>query len=262
MNRGRPVRFPAAGELPDLPEPVPALGPVVFTLRFGGVAHTIDLSDLPCPQLVRPLAAAVASIGGDDGTVRTLDPDFHQMLRHLRAFVGFAATWAARPASAGQLGLRDLRPELLDAYEADLLARFGAPGKRVQVFMHTVVRLLRCAGEADPAALTAPMAARLGYVTTLPRHAGVPLDAYPMPVAEAVQRAALLDVAAVRNRLDAGWQRAASGSDPRTAGWSARENVLWHLARHGPLPPEQFRRLHQVRCAPGGIAALNAELFL
>jgi hypothetical protein len=262
MRRGRAVRFPAAGELEAPSGPVPALHPVVFAVRFGGIAHSFDLSDLPCPRLVRPLGAALASLGGDDGTVRTLSPDFRQMVRHLRDFVGFAAGFAGGGAPAGRLGLAGLHPELLEAYEVDLLARFGHSGKRVQVFMHTVVRLARLAYEADPAALSAPLAARLGYATTLSHHAGLPLDAYPMPVLEMIRRAALADVAAIRGRIDAGWQRAASGADPALAGWAARENALWHLGRHGPLAPEQFRRLHSVRCAPGGIVALNAELFL
>ena len=70
---------------------MPAIGPVVFTVAFGGTPVTVDLSDLPCPRLVRPLAAALASISGDHGTVRTFDPDFRQKVRHLREFAGFAA---------------------------------------------------------------------------------------------------------------------------------------------------------------------------
>ncbi len=262
MSRGKAVRFPVAGELTRPPDPVLALHPVVFTLSFGGVAHHFDLSELPCPRLVRPLGAALVSIGGDDGTVRTLSPDFSQMVRHVRDFVGFVSGFAGDRVPAGRFGLADLGPEALNAYEADLLARFGERGKRVQVFMHTVVRLLRLAGEADPASLRAPLAARLGYGTTLAHHAGIPLDAYPAPVLEAIRVNALADVAAIRDRIDAGWQRASNGADPLLGGWVARENALWHLARHGPLPPEQFRRLHQVRCAPGGITALNAELFV
>jgi hypothetical protein len=234
----------------------------VFVLRFDGVEQGVDLSDLPCPRLVRPLAAALASIGGDDGEVHTLSPDFRQMVRHLRDFAGFAAAWDGCEVPAERLGLAELSPELLDDYEADLLARFGESGTRVQVFMHTVVRLLRLAGEADQEALSAQLVGRLGYSTTLPHHRGVPLDAYPMPVLEVIRRAALADIAAIRDRIDAGWRRAGTGADPLQAGWAARENALWHLARHGPLPPEQFRRLHRVRCAPGGIIGLNAELFL
>ncbi|MHB8331573.1 MAG: hypothetical protein ACYDEA_05190 [Candidatus Dormibacteria bacterium] len=238
------------------------LHPAVFTLCFAGIAHSFDLSELPCPRLVRPLGAALVSIGGDDGTVRTLSPDFSQMVRHLRDFVGFVAARADLAVPAGRFGFPDLGPEMLEAYEADLLARFGESGKRVQVFMHTVVRLLRLAGEADPASLRASLAARLGYGTTLAHHAGVPLDAYPVSVLEAIRVNALADVAAIRDRIDAGCQRADAGADPLLAGWAVRENVLWHLARHGPLPPEQFRPLHRVRYAPGGVTALNAELFL
>ena len=224
MSRGRAVRFPAAGELPAPPEPVPVLGPVVFTLRFGGVERKADLSGLPCPQLVRPLAGALAAIGGDDGLVRTWSPDFCQMLRHLRVFARFAADRSGDPA--GPFGLADLRPELLDAFEADLVARYGSGGTRAHAFMGTVIRLLRHAGAADPAALTGPVQARLGYATSLPHRPGRPLDAYPIPVLEVIQRAALADVRAIRDRIDAGRRRAAAGADPAGAGWSRRERAL------------------------------------
>lgn len=262
MSRGKAVRFPAAGELARTPEPVSVLHSAVFTVRFGGVAYRFDLSELACPRLVRPLGEALASIGGDDGTVHTLSPDFSQMVRHLRDFIGFVSGVTAGRVPPGQFGLADLGPEVLDAYEAGLVARFGESGKRVQVFMHTVVRLLRLAGEADPSSLRAPLAARLGYGTTLAHHASVALDAYPVSVFETIRRSALADTALIRDRIDAGWRSAGKGADPLLAGWAVRENVLSHLARYGPLPPEQFRRIHQVRCAPGGIGSLNAALFL
>ncbi|MGH9065190.1 MAG: hypothetical protein ACRD0L_14710 [Acidimicrobiales bacterium] len=257
------MRFPTAGEVLEPIPPVPTVGPVVFTLRFRGIERAFDCSDLPCPKLVRPLASALASIGGDEATVRTLSPDFAQMVRHLGELIRFVDAHAGAGAGgAERFGLGDLSPAILDAFEADLVARYGTMGKRVQVFMATAVRLLRLAGEADPEALSAPMQARLGYSTTLARHYGTPLDAYPIPVLEATQQAALGDVRAIRERIDAGRARAATGADPAGAGWSARENALWHLTHHGPLPPEQFRALHKLRCAPGGIGALNAEVFL
>ena len=75
-GRGRRVRFPSAGLTAEAPDLVPVLGPIVFVLTFGGVQRTIDLSDLACPRLVRPLAAALAGIGGDGGTVRRWSPGF------------------------------------------------------------------------------------------------------------------------------------------------------------------------------------------
>ena len=91
MTRGRKVRFDAMAGGTELAGPVTAIGPVVFTVAFGGTPVTTDLSDLPCPRLVRPLAAALAAISGDHGTVRTLSPDFRQKVRHLREFASFAA---------------------------------------------------------------------------------------------------------------------------------------------------------------------------
>ncbi|MHB1850339.1 MAG: hypothetical protein ACYCVO_15315 [Acidimicrobiales bacterium] len=262
MSRGRAVRFPAASELPEPPQAVPVIGPVVFSLSFSGMKRTIDLSDLACQRLVRPLAAALASIGGDDASVRTFAPDFQQMTRHLRAFVSFLAGRAADADALEQLGIAGLSPQLLDAFEADLLARFGPSGKRVQAFMSSVVRLLRLVDENDPGALGPEMQARLGYASHLPHYRGAPLDAYPIPVFEAIRRAALGEVAAITARIEAGRLLAASGADPERAGWLARENVLFHIAAHGPLVAAQCRSQHVVRCAPGGIAGFNSQLFL
>jgi hypothetical protein len=199
MTRGRKVRFDAAGSAGEPPAPVPAIGPVVFTVTFGGTAVTVDLSDLPCPRLVRPLAAALASISGDDGSVRTCDPDFRQKVRHLRAF----ACFAAGRLGTGDAGLGDLSQSLLEDFEADLISRYGTSGSQVQRFMATAIRLLRLAEQADPGVLTAPVQARLSYSTSLPARRGRPLNAYPMPVLEAIQRAALAGARAIRDRVDA-----------------------------------------------------------
>lgn len=259
VSRGRRVRFPAAGEIGEPPQPVPSLGPIVFTLAFDGVERTIDLSDLPCPRLVRPLAAALAAIGGDDGTVRTWSPGFRQLAGHLRAFVVFTAEAAG--AGASGLDLAGLTPQLLDGFQAGLSQRYGTGAGPVRVFMSTVVRLLRAAGASDGRALTVEMQARIGYVTTTPCPLGDPLDAYPVPVFEAIKTAALSDVREVARRIDAGRRLAAAGADPRVAGWSRRENVLWHIQAHGPLTPAEFGSGHPVR-RHGGNRGLNAGLFL
>ncbi len=62
MTRGRKVRFGAVGGVVEPPEPMPAIGPVVFTVVFGGTEKVVDLSDLACPRLVR---AAGRSAGID-----------------------------------------------------------------------------------------------------------------------------------------------------------------------------------------------------
>ena len=174
MTRGHKVRFGAGGSAAEPPGPVPAIGPVVFTVVFGGTAVTVDLSDLPCPRLVRPLAAALASIGGDDGPVRTLDPDFRQKVRHLRAF----ACFAAGRLGTGDAGLGDVSPPLLEDFEAGLIGRYGTSGSQVHRFMATVIRLLKLAEQADPGVLAAPVQARLSYSTSLPSRRGRPLNAY------------------------------------------------------------------------------------
>ena len=161
MTRGHRVRFGAGGSAAEPPGPVPAIGPVVFTVTFGGTAVTVDLSDLPCPRLVRPLAAALASISGDHGTVRTCNPDFRQKVRHLRAFARFAAA-RLEAGQAGAAGLGDVSAALLEDFEAGLISRYGTTGSQVQRFMATVIRLLRLAEQADPGVLTAPVRAGRG----------------------------------------------------------------------------------------------------
>ncbi|MGH3285125.1 MAG: hypothetical protein ACRDPD_10665 [Streptosporangiaceae bacterium] len=258
-QHGRAVRFPVGLRLPAPPDLVPVLGAVVFTLVFDGRARRIDLSELPCPRLVRPLALELAGIGGQDGTVREWS-GFNQMVRHLTAFLGFAA--AAEPGQAGEMGLDDLEPELLDGWETRLTAGYGPDSGEPHAAMRTVVRLLRLAGETRPDALSTPMQARVGFAT---RHAfqsrAQPLDAYPLPVFEAIQAAALADVRTIRDRIAAGERLAGAGADPQVAGWARLENVLWHIARHGPLTRE-YRRFRPVRSGPGGVGGFNEHLFL
>ena len=261
MRPGQAVRFPAPHELPAPSEALRGIGPVIFSLHFSGIERNIDFSSLRPERLVRPLAGALASIGGDDAVVRTYSPDFQQMTRHLRAFVGFVAEGAGAK-ELDEHGVRALRPEMLDDFEADLLVRFGPHAKRVHSFMATVVRLLRLVEGSQPGALSEEMLARLGYASHLRRYRSAPLDAYPMPVFDAIRQAALAEVAAIAERIDAGRRLAERGVDPQVGGWSARENVLLHCLANGPLVAAELRGLHVVRCAPGGFAGFNAQLFL
>lgn len=238
---------------------MPTIGPLVVSLVFDGRQHRVDLSDLPCPRLVRALARELAGIGGQDGTVRQWE-GVRQMTRHLRAFVEFVA--AAESGRADELGVDGLEPELLDAWEAKLVADYGPDSGEPHLFLRTVVRLLRLADQARPDVLSVHMQARVAFATTnafQPRPQ--PLDAYPLPVLEAIQAAALADVRAIRDRITNGERLAAAGADPQVAGWARLENVLWHIDRHGPLSHEH-RRIRPVRIRPGGLVAFNAHLFL
>ena len=255
-GRGTRARFDGAGEVAD-PVPVPRLGPVVFSLSFGGAEKVVDLSDLPALLLVRPLAAALASIGGDTGTIRTWSPGFAQRVTHLRTFVTFAAG-VLGPAA----GLADVTPWLLDDFEAMLSRRFGAGAGPVGVYLGTVVRLMRLAAQNRGSVLPVELQARLSYAATERCEPSVPLDAYPLPVLTAVRDAALADVRSITARLDAGRALAATGHDPQTAGWHARENVLWHVLQYGPLTAGRMRELGWHSNRHGGARELNDELFL
>ena len=255
-GRGSRVRFDGAGGHAD-PVPVPQLGPVVFSLTFGGAEKTVDFSDLACPLLVRPLAAALASIGGDTGTIRTWSPGFAQRVMHLRTFVTFAAGVLGTAA-----GLADVTPGLLDDFEAALSRRFGAGAGPVGFYLATVVRLLRIAAQGESSTLPVELQARLGYAASERCVPSAPLDAYPLPVLAAVKEAALADVRSITARLDAGRALASSGQDPQTAGWLARQNVLWHIREHGPLTAGRMRELGWHGRRHGGARDLNADLFL
>jgi hypothetical protein len=203
MTRGRKVVFGVADGGTEPAGPVTSIGRVVFTVAFGGSPVTTDLSDLPCPRLVRPLAAALASISGDDGTVRTFQPDFRQKVRHLREFAAFAAGQLAGSHGTAA-GLGDLKPELLEDFEAGLIGRYGTAGSQVHGFMATVIRLLRLAEQAAPGTLATAVQARLGYSTSLPARRDKPLNAYPVPVLEAIQDAAMADARMIREHAGTG----------------------------------------------------------
>ncbi|HUK69610.1 MAG TPA: hypothetical protein VLW50_12805 [Streptosporangiaceae bacterium] len=255
-GRGSRVRFDGAGGHAD-PVPVPQFGPVVFSLTFGGAEKTADFSDLACPLLARPLAAALASIGGDTGTIRTWSPGFAQRVMHLRTFVTFAAGVLGTEA-----GLADVTPGLLDDFEAALSRRFGAGAGPVGVYLATVVRLLRIAAQGESSALPAGLQARLGYAASERCVPSAPLDAYPLPVLAAMKEAALADVRSITARLDAGRALASAGQDPQTAGWLDRQNVLWGIREHGPLTAGRMRELGWHGNRHGGARDLNNDLFL
>lgn len=107
------------------------------------------------------------------------------------------------------------------------------------------------------------MQARLARSAVTGRPAFHPLDSYLAALFDAMQAAALQDVRAIRDRILEGERLAAAGEDPRLGGWDKLPNVLWHIARHGPLesadtaPSRQRRALY----ALGGTRALNSRLF-
>ncbi|MEU9473457.1 hypothetical protein AB0D78_44310 [Streptomyces avermitilis] len=255
----RRVRFPAAVDVPAPPEPVPRIGPVAFTLRFDREEHHFDLSHLPCPRLVRALAGVLSGIGGDEGTLHRVD-SFRQMITSVRLFVGFVA--AAEPAEAEDLTAGDLEPELLDAFEDHLVNKFAEGSGRPYTILMDIVRLLRGIHTEDGDTFSVETQARIGFTaTTAERPADKPLDAYPLPVFERIEAAALEDVRAIRDRILRGERLAEQGEDPETGGWGRLENVLWYIAHHGPLAPEHRRR-HKEVVALGGIRLLNSHLFL
>lgn len=258
-GRGRRVRFPSAVEMPEPPLPVPSIGPVAFSARYEGKEHHFDLSDLPCQRLVRHLAGRVAAIAGEDAVQRAVTST-EGTLQHVRAFVEFIAR--AEPEEAEGFDLDDVTPELLEAFELHLLRELGVESSTPYTRMVHVVRLLREIGEEQEDLFDAEMRARLGFTTLQAKAVFKPLDAYPLPVFEAMQAAALADVRAIRDRILEGERLAKTGRDPDLAGWAQPENALHRIVAKGPFTAADrlphIRRFHLL----GGIRVLNSRLFL
>src|SRR6267142_699865 len=90
-TRGRRVVFSPTSEVitPDV-DPVPRIGPIVFSVHVDGRDHLIDWSDLPCPRLTRCLAEVLRRSVQDEGT-RGSWQGVLQAARNLRGFVQFIA---------------------------------------------------------------------------------------------------------------------------------------------------------------------------
>lgn len=255
------MRFPAPEQMPAPPQPVAAIGPVVFSVRFDGREHHYDLSDLPCPRLVRHLARALTAVAGEGGTQRT-QGSLHLTVGWVRRLVCFAA--AANPDSAADFDLADLTPQLLEDFEDALLAQYGPDSRQPYTQIVCLLRLLRMAQEEHPEAFGIEMQTRLGFSTVTARQVDRPLDSYPLPVFDAIQAAAVADVRRIRDRILDGERLVRAGEDPDVAGWEKLENVLWHIANRGPLTPAHQRRpgLRRKLWILGGIRALNGRLLV
>lgn len=257
---GHRVRFPIAEEAGADRSVVPSIGPIVFCLRLRGLDHQVDLSDLPCPRLVRWLAQALSFVAGEDGTQRS-PRTMSTSVSRIRSFVAFIA--AVEPRATESFGLEDLTPELLDTYEHTLLTEYGDESKLPYASMVDVIHLLKVVHAQHPGAFGIEMQARLGFSTTTATPVKNPLDSYPLPIFEAMQAKAIEDVRSIRDRILRGERLARAGEDPEIAGWTL-ENSLWHIAHRGPLTQADRRRpglrdrFHQL----GGMRRLNSMLFL
>ncbi|WP_200263398.1 hypothetical protein [Streptomyces sp. HSG2] len=253
----RRVRFPAAVETPAAAEPVPTIGPVIFTVDLNGSPESIDLSGLPCPRLTRALGTALAEVVSAPGTLRDRN-GVRYVVKRIREFVQFTA--AALPDPAADLRLSDLEPDLLDAFETRLIAQYGETSKEPYLTMTYLVRLLKLVHEAHPDAFGAAFHARLGFTSASAHRASKPLDAYPFPVLDALEAAARDDVARIRDRILEGEKLAATGRDPHQHGWDRLENVLWYIANYGPLTVDDAS--YKVLRPLGGREELNGRLHL
>ncbi|WP_351227925.1 hypothetical protein [Streptomyces sp. NPDC002133] len=253
----RRVRFRAAVETPAAAEPVPTIGPVIFTVDLHGSPERIDLSGLPCPRLTRALATALTEVVRAPGTLRDRG-SVRYVVKRIREFVEFTA--AALPGSAADLRLSDLEADLLDAFETRLITQYGETSKEPYLTMTYLVRLLKLVHEAHPDAFGAAFHARLGFTSASAHRASKPLDAYPFPVLDALETAARDDVARIRDRILEGEKLAASGRDPRRYGWDRLENVLWYIAHDSPLTADDAS--YKILRPWGGREELNGRLHL
>ncbi|MEU9996103.1 hypothetical protein [Streptomyces sp. NPDC050848] len=253
----RRVRFPTAVDAPAAADAVPSIGPVVFTVDLHGSPEHIDLSGLPCPRLTRALATALTDVISSPGTLRDRN-GVRYVVKRVREFIEFTA--ASLPESAADLRLSDLEPDLLDAFELRLIARYGEMSKEPYLTMTYLVRLLKLVHEAHPDAFDAAFHARLGFTSASAHRATKPLDAYPFPVLDALESAARDDVARIRDRILEGEKLAATGRDPRQHGWDRLENVLWYVVHHGPLTADDVS--YKILRPWGSRWEVNARLHL
>jgi len=257
------VRFPSPQEFPPPPEPVPAIGPVAFSAHFDDeIERRFDLSHLPCPRLVRHLVRALASIAGRDGEQGVVSTT-ETTVRQIETFIRFVEQ--AESADAEHFDVEDLTPELLEAFELKLIADYK--GTTSNIPYQTVVgilRLLRLVRDEHPDDFDMEMQARLGFSVVKATVERRPLDAHSTSVFEAIEAAALADIRRARDRILEGERIAKLGTDPATGGWRKLENVLWHIAHHGPLTKED-RADNRVRGGLdqiGGLLKTNARMFL
>lgn len=243
--------------MPAQPAPVPDIGPLVLRLHLDGADRTFDMSAWPCPRLTRQLAATLRTVAAD-GPESSYQA-FKVNLFSVRKFVRFIT--GAEPQNATEVEFSDLEAEHIDAFEQALIAEYGPDSDQPRISIGVVVRLLRVAFDASPTTFDPDLAIRLRFLGRETRARQTrPLDAYPQNVFEAIRNAALADVRAIARRIQDGEARAATGQDPNVGGWDVIENVLWHIARHGPVTMQFLRPLVGKRLGNG--RPLNAALIL
>ncbi|MFE2867865.1 hypothetical protein [Embleya sp. NPDC059259] len=254
-RRGRRARLPAVEDVPAEPVPVPAVGPVVFTMAFVDGERGVDLSDLPHPRLVRAMGKGLRS-HGEDGAITTVG-SFDQTLPAVRQFVAFIA---AAEQGLADLGPEDVEAEHIDAFEQALVLRPDMSQARAQVLIGYLVRILRKAHEAAPGDFDDDLVVRIGFAARSAFSGYRPLDAYPPSVFDAIKEAALADVREIHRRITEGERLAGTGEDPRTGGWGRLENALWWVANRGPLTTADLRDHPSPLTRLGGIRAVNRRL--
>ncbi|ARF53688.1 hypothetical protein [Streptomyces gilvosporeus] len=253
----RRVRFTSAPEAPAVPESVPRLGPVVCTVPIDGQEEVVDLSDLGIPRLARPMAVALLEIARPKGLLRDR-AEFRRHLKFVRTFLAFTA--AAMPEHGDELDLDDLEADLLDAFEDRQIEAYGEGSQAPHTMMLALTRMLRLVSKAHPDRFSLDFQSRIAYASGEKAPDKKPLDAYPVPVFDAFEAAALIEVGKIRDRLLEGERLALAGKDPDHHGWDRLENVLWWVWHNGPISPEHGRSRELAR--HGRMRAVNERLFL
>jgi hypothetical protein len=244
VSRGRrqarfPEPKPVAGDEAGAP-PAGVLAPLAFSLVFPDAPGcTIDFTQAACPRLLRPLLTALrqeAQVGGRIGC-RATAYAYAGALRKLDAFL------AGRVPRPAEMALRDLSPDLLDAFEVHLAGDVPNPRTGYGFFMN-MVALLRHVRDADPGTLHPAMPARLRFglaATPYPRPTSGAVDAYQPQVAAALREACRKQVREAVQRITvAGEALLAAGGDPCARGWDDRANLLWEIERRGIMSPEDL----------------------
>lgn len=236
---------------------MPGLGPLAFAISIHGCERNVDLTQAPCPRLARSLVAGLRYLAVEEG----IGKGWHMLLESRRNLLKLLAYLAPLASADHRFGLDDLQPHHLDGFEQALLAKYLSDSGRPYNILSNVIAVLRGAFAIEPQRFSPELAARIRYVArdSMP-HLGDPLDAYPPAVFEAIKKAATSDARAILQRIQDGEARLARGDDPDLAGWANSSNILWYIARHGPLKsghPKQW-----VMNNAGGLTFHNSLLHL
>jgi hypothetical protein len=235
-----------------------SVGFLRHTLVFDeGRTLSLDFTGLPCPRLVRHLTGALSSlVGVGGGHLGVASGEAYGLV--IRSFVAFIA--ARHPASVATFDARQLTAADVDAYEETLRERVRSDSTLPYGRVSALVRLLRVVDRGGTVRIQPALLSRLDFLANGPKGHTTPRNAYTPGETSRLREACRADILAVVERLTVtGPELLAKGQDGGS--WTAPENVLWHMAAHGPVSVAELFERHGRPAPAFGITPLRALLY-